>query len=73
MNRMKGVPLDAISKGRSFDKVLKEYMRIWRDAKESVDSPGKSEDEIFADTMKVVAYRIYLLGVEDGMKRDTAS
>ena len=41
---------------------------VWEDVKRTVSTPGKGEDEVFADTMKVTAYRIYLLGVEDGMK-----
>lgn len=45
-------------------------MRIWNDAKKHATTPGKGEDKIFADTMKVIAYRIYLLGVEDGMKEE---
>lgn len=68
MKELHGIPLEAISKGRSLDEVLGEYMRIWEDAKATVSAPGKGEDEVFADTMEVTAYRIYLLGVEDGMK-----
>ena len=65
-----GVPLGAISKGRSLSDLLDVYMRVWEDAKKTVSTPGKGDAEIFADTMKVTAYRIYLLGVEDGMKEE---
>ncbi len=63
-----GVPMEAIAKGRNYGKVLTEYRRIWEGAKEAATTPGKTDDEIFADTMMCAAYRIYLLGVEDGMK-----
>ena len=62
------IPLSVFTKGQPFEKVLEEYMRIWNDAKKCVTAPGKDNDEIFADTMKAAAYRLYLLGVEDGMK-----
>ncbi len=64
----RGIPLDVIVKGRDLDSVLGEYMIAWNEAKKVATAPGKSENEIFADTMMAVAYRIYLLGVEDGMK-----
>lgn len=63
-----GVPLDAIAKGRNLEAVLTEYRRIWKDANEAATSAEKTQDEIFADTLMCAAYRIYLLGVEDGMK-----
>lgn len=63
-----GIPLEAIAKGRDYDAVLTEYRRIWEIAKEAATAPGKTQDEIFAETMMCAAYRIYLLGVEDGMK-----
>lgn len=66
-----GIPVDVILKGREYEKVLAEYQRIWNGVKEVATVPGKTEDEIFADTLMVAAYRIYLLGVEDGMKEGT--
>lgn len=63
-----GIPAEAIVKGRNYEDVLMEYKRIWNGAKEVASVPGKTPDEIFADTMMAAAYRIYLLGVEDGMK-----
>ena len=62
------IPLRAIQKGRDLSAVLKEYQRIYDGAKKAAIAPGKSEDEVFADTLMGAAYRIYLLGVEDGMK-----
>lgn len=70
MIELHGVPLDAISKGCSLGDLLDVYMRVWEDARKTVSTPGKEDAEIFADTMKVTAYRIYLLGVEDGMKEE---
>lgn len=63
-----GIPAEAIAKGRAYVDVLCEYKRIWDGVKAVATVPGKTDDEIFADTMAVTAYRIYLLGVEDGMK-----
>lgn len=62
------IPLRAIQKGRDLGAVLNEYRRIYGDAKKAATAPGKSEDDILADTLMGAAYRIYLLGVEDGMK-----
>ena len=62
------IPVQAILKGRDFDAVLTEYQRIYDGAKKSATAPGKSEEDIFADTLAAAAYRIYLLGVEDGME-----
>ena len=67
MNRQHGIPLDAIQKGRALDEVLSEYMRTWEEANRAVSEPGRDPDLIFADTMTATVYRIYLLGVEDGM------
>lgn len=66
-----GIPLDAIAKGRDLGEVLSSYMKFFEDAKAvAALTPGKSADEIFADAMKGATYRIYILGVEDGMKED---
>ena len=58
----------AIAKGRDLDGVLSLYMDFFPGAREAAATPGKTVDEIFADTMMAVLYRIYLLGVEDGMR-----
>lgn len=63
-----GVPLEAIATGRDMGAVLTEYRRIWEGAKKVALEDGKTYDEAFADAMMCAAYRIYLLGVEDGMK-----
>lgn len=62
------IPVEVIAKGRNLGEVLTEYMRIWGGAKEAATKEGKSPDDIFADTMQAAAYRLYLLGVQDGMK-----
>ena len=62
------IPLDVITKGRTIDAVLAEYMRVWGEIQEAATEPWKSPDEIFADTMEIATYRIYLLGVQDGME-----
>lgn len=68
MNEYHKFPLDVFEKCRPLDEVLDDYMRMWGHAKSVVGGPEKDEDTIFADTMKVTAYALYLLGVEDGMK-----
>lgn len=62
------VPIDAITKGRSLEEVLKELMRIWDEARETVEKVSESADEVFACTVQAAAYRLYILGVQDGMK-----
>lgn len=70
MNERK-IPVEVFSKSRPMNQVLEEYMKSWERAKAEATSPDKSEEEIFADTMRCAAYGIYLLGVEDGMKEET--
>ena len=62
------IPIEVIAKGRKLDDVLSAFMEIYERAKAFVTKPGKSEDDIFAETLEASAYRIYLLGVEDGIK-----
>lgn len=62
------IPMEAIGKGRNLEDVLSAYMTFWGRAKEFATSSDKSEDEIFEDTLMLTAYRIYLLGVEDGLR-----
>lgn len=68
MNEHRVVPIDAISIGRSPEDALDVYMRIWGDAKKVSEKNQDDPDQILADIMAATAYRIYLLGVEDGMK-----
>lgn len=63
-----GIPLEVIAKGRDLGAVLKAYMKFYGDAQKAVVRPEKTPDGIFADAMRGSVYRIYLLGVEDGMK-----
>lgn len=62
------IHVEVIAKGRNLEEVLTEYMRIWDGAKKAAAEEGKSPNDIFADTMQAAAYRLYLLGVQDGMK-----
>ena len=50
------------------DDVLTMCMNFFSGANKAAATPGKSADEIFADTIMAVVYRVYLLGVEDGMR-----
>lgn len=69
---MHGIPVGAIVKGRPLGDVLTEYMRIYDVAKATYleSHPNAGECEVFAETTTAAVYRLYLLGVEDGMKGD---
>ena len=62
------IPLGAISKGRDLSEVLDAYMSVYNDAVEIADDGTRDSDATVADAMVCAAYRVYLLGVEDGMK-----
>lgn len=62
------IPLSVIAKGRELGGVLSAYMDAFKDAGELVDTLFDDEAERFAEKTKFAVYRIYLLGVEDGMK-----
>ena len=70
MNEIHNVSLDAISKGRGLGSVLVSYMQFFDNAKLVSIQLGRSEDEAVSDAMMGAAYRLYLLGVEDGMGED---
>lgn len=65
-----GISLDVIAKGRNLESVLSCYMKFYKDAQKYIDRAGKTEEEIFSDVMLGSLYRLYLMGVEDGMKED---
>lgn len=57
------IPMEVITTGRDMGEVLTAYMTFH---KRATAEAGKPEDETFADAMQAA---VYLLGVEDGMKR----
>lgn len=63
------IPVDVIVKGRDMGEVLTAYMTFHNRASKVAAEIDQSEDEIFADAMQAAVYRLYLLGVEDGMKQ----
>lgn len=67
-----GVPLDAITKGRSLGDVLSKYMEMWEGAKKALGFHGEDPEAEFATLMQATVYRLYLLGVEDGMREGQA-
>ena len=67
-NNFSSIPVEVISKGRPMDEVLTAYMDFHGKAGQIAAVSGKTEDEIFAEAMQGAVYRLYLLGVEDGMK-----
>lgn len=60
-----------IDKGRFLKEVLDQFIAIRDRAEQIAATPGKSEAEVFADTMMCAVYRIYLLGVQDGMVKES--
>ena len=68
MNEQHNVPLEAISKGRDLGSALDAYMKYFDRAKAVSVQQGESEEESVSDAMMGAAYRLYLLGVEDGMR-----
>ena len=64
------IPLNVIEKGRSLEEVLAKVMSSWRSANEIGSKAGLTEEDLFSGTLMCVAYRIYLMGVQDGMKED---
>ncbi len=66
-----GIPLDVISKGRDLGAVLEAYVRFFKDAGDISRQSARDEDQVFSDSMMGAAYRLYLMGVEDGMKEGT--
>lgn len=70
------IPMDVIARGRDEDDVLNQYISAW----EKIETLASKSDEltaefladanIFGKLMRISAYRIYLLGVEDGMKKE---
>lgn len=66
----KKIPIDVILQSRKLDEIYAAYMTFFDRAKEvaAAERPKKSEDEILANAMMCATYRLYLLGVEDGMK-----
>lgn len=63
-----GVPIEVIAKGRGLGSVLTSYIKFYEKAQESVSKDGRTPDEVFSDALLGSIYRLYLLGVEDGMK-----
>lgn len=63
------IPMEVITTGRDLGEVLTAYMTFHKRAIVVAAEAGKPEDETFADAMQAAVYRLYLLGVEDGMKR----
>lgn len=63
------IPMEVITTGRDMGEVLTAYMTFHMRATAVAAEAGKPEDETFADAMQAAVYRLYLLGVEDGMKR----
>ena len=59
--------LEAIQKGRDFGEVLQMWRESWETAKKTVEKMESDPADVFADTLALVAYSTYLMGVQDGM------
>ena len=59
--------LEAIQKGRDFGEVLQMWRESWETAKKTVEKMESDPAEVVADTLVLVAYSTYLMGVQDGM------
>ena len=62
--------LEAIQKGRDFGEVFQMWRESWETAKKTVEKMESDPAEVFADTLALVAYSTYLMGVQDGMGLD---
>lgn len=63
------IPLSVIAKGRDLGEVLQMYMDFYEEAAKIAAQESNREDDRFAKTMMGAVYRVYLLGVQDGMKK----
>lgn len=61
---------EVVSKGRAFENVIEKLWQVWKDAEDFVESGDKDAPETFGELLEYIGYRMYLLGVEDGMKGD---
>lgn len=61
------VPLSAVTTGRSLGDVLSAYTGFFNRARECATARTKDDDKLFAEATTGAVYRLYLLGVEDGM------
>lgn len=67
MDNDKRIPLSAINSGRPLEKVLEKYMSAFTDCKKRCVKSGMQDDEATARSMTAAVYRVYVMGVEDGM------
>lgn len=71
MSKFPNIPLEVIAKGRDMEKVLAAYLDFFEDAGKVViadeEATEKSDDEVIAGATMIAVYRLYLLGVQDGM------
>lgn len=63
---MDGIPAEVFAKCRPMDDILEVYRRSLEIAMKGWRNGGKAPE--LSDLMRWTGYRMYLLGVEDGMK-----
>ncbi len=61
-----GIPAEVFTKSRSMDDVMEVYRRSIEIAMNDWKRGGEAPE--ISDLMRWTGYRMYLLGVEDGMK-----
>lgn len=64
------IPVEVIAKGRSLEDVTEKLQQTWENVIEVAKLGHKNADREFGKLLICVGYRMYLLGVEDGMKED---
>lgn len=68
---MPQIPLAVIQKGRSLKEICEETQRIFTEAKAEARKKGKTGDDAVSGAIMATAYRLYLLGVQDGLEVKT--
>ncbi len=68
---MPQIPLTAIQKGRSLENICEETQRIFTEAKTEARKKGQVGADATSGAIMATAYRLYLLGVQDGMEMRT--
>lgn len=62
---------EVVLKGRPFEDVIEKLQQVWEDAIKFAESEHEDGSYELGDLLEYTGYRMYLLGVEDGMKEDT--
>ncbi|MCI6618306.1 MAG: hypothetical protein MSD82_05570 [Prevotella sp.] len=67
-NGDRAIPMEVICKGRPLEEILEKYVSFHENAERVAEDISISEEDRFSGAMMCALYRVYLLGVEDGME-----